>query len=105
MGQAAGEVILLEAMEPERSGDASRRLPAGRAKPGNQPRTRRRNLLALGISPQQVHRATRSRKGYWRMSQNELVRIALNNRRLEEHGVPDMRAIWIVLYYGPKARV
>ena len=70
-----------------------------------QPRTRRRNLLALGISPQQVHRATRSRKGYWRMTQNELVRIALNNRRLEEHGVPDMRAIWIVLYYGPKARV
>ena len=70
-----------------------------------QPRTRRRNLLALGISPEQVHRATRSRKGYWRMSQNELVRIALNNRRLEAQGVPDMRAIWIVLYYGPKARV
>ena len=49
--------------------------------------------------------ATRSRKGCWRMSQNELVRIALNNRWLEEHGVPDMRAIWIVSYYGQKARV
>jgi hypothetical protein len=35
------------------------------------------------------------------MSQNEIVRYALNNRWLEEQGVPDMRAMWIVLYYGP----
>jgi hypothetical protein len=70
-----------------------------------QPRTRRRHLLALGVNPNKVHMATRSRKGYWRMSQNELVRIALNNRRLEEQGVPDMKAVWTVLYYGPKARV
>ena len=70
-----------------------------------QPRTRRRNLLALGADPSTVHMATRSRKGYWRMSQNEIVRYALNNRWLEEQGVPDMRAVWIALYYGPKARV
>ena len=70
-----------------------------------QPRTRRRHLLALGTDPNEVHRATRSRKGYWRMSQNEIVRFALNNRWLEEQGVPDMRAVWIVLHYGPKARV
>jgi RNA-directed DNA polymerase len=70
-----------------------------------QPRTRRRNLLALGVNPSKVHMATRSRKGYWRMSQNELVRIALNNRWLEEQGVPDMRAVWMVLHYGPDARV
>ena len=36
--------------------------------------------------------ATRSRKGYWRMSQNEIVRFALNNRWLEEQGVLDMNA-------------
>jgi RNA-directed DNA polymerase len=68
-----------------------------------QPRTRRRNLLALGINPGKVRMATRSRKGYWRMSQNSLVRTALNNRWLEEKGVPDMRAVWIVLHYGAKA--
>ena len=62
-------------------------------------------LLALGADPNEVHRATRSRKGYWRMSQNEIVRFALNNRWLEEQGVPDLRAIWIVLHYGPQARV
>lgn len=70
-----------------------------------QPRTRRRNLLSLGADPATVHMATRSRKGYWRMSQNEIVRHALNNRWLEEQGVPDMRAVWIVLHYGPKARI
>lgn len=70
-----------------------------------QPRTRRRNLLALGADPETVHMATRSRKGYWRMSQNEIVRYALNNRWLEEQGVPDLRAIWMVLHYGPDARV
>ena len=70
-----------------------------------QPRTRRRNLLALGVKPRRVHMASRSRKGYWRMSQTEIVRFALNNRWLEEQGVPDMRAIWMVLHYGPAARV
>jgi RNA-directed DNA polymerase len=70
-----------------------------------QPRTRRRHLLALGVFPNKVHRATRSRKGYWRMSQTEIVRFALNNRWLEEQGVPDLRAIWMVLHYGPDARV
>jgi RNA-directed DNA polymerase len=70
-----------------------------------QPRTRRRQLLALGIAPDEVHKASRSRKGYWRMSQMSLVRHALNNRWLEEQGVPDMRAVWIKLHYGPNARV
>jgi len=70
-----------------------------------QPRTRRRHLLALGIDPKEVHMATRSRKGYWRMSANSIVQRALTNRWLQEQGVPDMRTLWIVLHYGPNARV
>jgi len=70
-----------------------------------QPRTRRRHLLALGIPREEVHMATRSRKGYWRMSANSIVQRALTNRWLQEQGVPDMRKSWIVLHYGPKARV
>lgn len=70
-----------------------------------QPRTRRRQLLALGITPEEVHMATRSRKGYWRMSRNSIVHSALSNRWLEQRGVPNMRTIWIKLHYGPKARV
>ncbi len=69
------------------------------------PRTRRRHLLALGTSPAVVHMATRSRKGYWRMSANSIVQRALNNRWLHQQGVPDMRTLWIVLHYGPQARV
>jgi RNA-directed DNA polymerase len=69
------------------------------------PRTRRRHLLALGTDPEEVHMATRSRKGYWRMSSNSLIQRALNNRWLHEQGVPDMRTLWITLHYGPKARV
>ena len=34
------------------------------------PRARRRNLIKLGIDPSEVYKASRSRKGYWRMSQN-----------------------------------
>jgi RNA-directed DNA polymerase len=70
-----------------------------------QPRTRRRHLLTLGIPREEVHMATRSRKGYWRMSANSIVQRALTNRWLHEQGVPDMRTLWIVLHYGPKARV
>ena len=70
-----------------------------------QPGTRRRNVISLGIDPAEVHRASRSRKGYWRMSQMSLVRHALDNRWLEEQGVPDMRAVWIKLHCGPESRV
>lgn len=70
-----------------------------------QPRTRRRHLLSLGIPRKEVHLATRSRKGYWRMSSNSILQRALTNAWLHEHGVPDMRTLWITLHYGPQARV
>ena len=69
------------------------------------PGARRRHLLALGIPPGEVHMATRSRKGYWRMSGNSIVQRALTNAWLHEQGVPDMRTLWITLHYGPLARV
>ena len=70
-----------------------------------QPRTRRRHLLALGIPRDEVRMASRSRKGYWRMSGNSIVQRALTNRWLHEQGVPNLRTLWITLHYGPKARV
>ena len=68
------------------------------------PGPRRRNLIRLGIAPGEVYRASRSRKGYWRMSQNSLVRFALNNRYLKEQGVPELRDIWIRLHYGDQPK-
>ena len=41
-----------------------------------------------------------------RMSQQGLVRIALNNAYLKEQGLPELREIWIRLHYGdqPKSK-
>ncbi len=69
-----------------------------------QPRTRRRHLLALGIPREEVHMATRSRKGYWRMAGNSIVQRALTNSWLHERGVPNIRTLWITRYYGSEAR-
>lgn len=39
------------------------------------------------------------------MSANSIVQRALTNGWLQEQGVPDMRTLWIVLHYGPNARL
>lgn len=67
------------------------------------PRRRRRMLLKLGVSKDRVKLASRSRKGYWRMSRNSLVNLALNDRYLEKQGVPSLRALWVTFKYGDKA--
>ena len=63
------------------------------------PRTRRRHLLALGISKDDVKLATRSRKGYWRMAGNSVVQRALTKQWLWDQGVPNMRQQWVDLNY------
>ena len=55
-----------------------------------QARTRRRNLIKLGADPAEVKLASRSRKGYWRMSSNRILQQALTNHWLEEHGAPNI---------------
>jgi RNA-directed DNA polymerase len=67
------------------------------------PRTRRRHLLALGISRDEVKLATRSRKGYWRMAGNSIIQRALSKQWLWKQGVPNMRQQWIDLHYGATA--
>ena len=68
------------------------------------PRTRRRNLLRLGIKRSEVHKASRSRKGHWRMSQMSLVRWAMNNDWLKEQGLLNLEEKWCSIRYpdGPK---
>ena len=63
------------------------------------PRTRRRRLLALGISKDDVKLASRSRKGYWRMAGNSIVQRALTKQWLWDQGVPNMRQQWVDLHY------
>ena len=69
------------------------------------PRQRRRMLIRLGVPPDEVKKASRSRKGYWRMSSNSLVSQALNNDYLKQQGIPSMPDLWVCFKYGAKARV
>jgi RNA-directed DNA polymerase len=68
------------------------------------PRTRRRKLLRLGIGRDEVHKASRSRKGHWRMSHNSIVNRALTDIWLAEQGVPSLEKQWVSIRYpdGPK---
>lgn len=68
------------------------------------PKTRRRQLMKLGVAKDEVHKASRSRKGHWRMSQMSLVRWAMNNDWLEEQGLPNLEKQWCSIRYpnGPK---
>jgi RNA-directed DNA polymerase len=67
------------------------------------PRARRRNLMALGISREDVKLASRSRKGYWRMAGNSIVQRALTKEWLWLQGVPNMRQQGSDLHYGAAA--
>ena len=68
------------------------------------PRTRRRKLLQLGIGREEVHRASRSRKGPWRISHTSIVLRAMTVKWLEDQGVPSIEKQWCLIRYpnGPK---
>jgi RNA-directed DNA polymerase len=68
------------------------------------PRTRRRKLLKLGIGRDEVHKASRSRKGHWRMSHNSIVQRAMTDAWLAEQGVLSLENLWVSIRYpaGPK---
>jgi len=69
------------------------------------PSMRRRMLIKLGVDPSAVKLASRSRKGYWRLSSNPLVQYALSDDWLESQNVPSLSKLWIVFKYGDKAKV
>ena len=75
-----------------------------RDKQWGRPRTRRRKLLSLGIGQEEVHMASRSRKGPWRMSHNSIVQRAMTNQWLSDQGVPSIEKLWVTIRYpdGPK---
>ena len=58
-----------------------------------------------GVDPDKVKLASRSRKGCWRLSNNSLVRVALNDDYLKTQGVRSLRNLWAVFKFGDKARL
>ncbi len=99
---AFSQVHMLRIMDQEWDGWIRRRV---RLCYWKVPRKRRRMLIKMGVSPDEVKKASRARKGYWRMSQNSLVRLALNNTYLAKQGVPSVRELWVRFKYRDRAKV
>ncbi len=68
------------------------------------PRTRRRKLLKLGIGRGEVHKASRSRKGPWRICHTSIVKIAMNIKWLEDQGLPSIEKQWCLIRYPKGAK-
>lgn len=68
------------------------------------PRKRRAMLMRLGIDRDRVKLASRSRKGYWRMSSNSIVQQALTNQWLVSQGFVPLSPLWCSYKYGKQAR-
>lgn len=66
------------------------------------PRRRRKALIQLGADRDTVYLASRSRKGYWRMSSNSIVQRALNVQWLKDQGVISLADLWVAYTYPPK---
>jgi hypothetical protein len=64
-----------------------RRLRQARWKEWKRPKTRRRNLQALGAPAQQAHEWAYSRKGYWRNAGSAPLHRALPNAYWREQGL------------------
>lgn len=65
-------------------GHIRRRLRACRWKQWKKLRTKYRNLKKLGISSVEAWKCANTRKGYWRLSNNPILHMALNNKYWEK---------------------
>lgn len=54
------------------------------------PKTRRRNLIQLGIEKQKAYEWSYTRKGYWRISKSQILHRALTNKELALQGYKDI---------------
>ena len=58
------------------------------------PRTKVRNLLALGINLKTAIQHAVSSKSYWRMSRTPAIQMALNNDWLKKQGLLSIKDLW-----------
>ena len=58
------------------------------------PKTRRRNLIQLGVPRRQAIRHARSRKGPWHMSKTIASGVGMTNQWLEQQGMLSLKTLW-----------
>jgi RNA-directed DNA polymerase len=61
------------------------------------PRTRRRELIRLGVPRRQAIRHARSRKGPWRMSKTIASGVGMTNAWLRDQGLLSLKTLWAEL--------
>ena len=67
-----------------------RRLRACRWKEWKKVKTKYRSLIKLGISKDEAKRNANSRKGYWRLSNNPILHLALSNQYWQGQGLKSL---------------
>ena len=60
-------------------------------------RTRRRELIALGVPRRQAIRHAKSRQSYWHMAKTIASGVGLNNKWLQEQGMLSLKTLWAEL--------
>jgi RNA-directed DNA polymerase len=61
------------------------------------PKTRRRNLIRLGVPRRQAIRHARSRKGPWHMAKTIASGVGMTNKWLQDQGVLSLKTLWAEL--------
>jgi RNA-directed DNA polymerase len=61
------------------------------------PKTRRRNLIRLGVPRRQAIRHARSRKGPWHMAKTIASGVGMTNKWLQAQGVLSLKTLWAEL--------
>ena len=61
------------------------------------PRTRRRELIRLGVPRRQAIRHAKSRKGPWPMSRTIASGVGLTNAWLQEQGLLSLKSLWAAM--------
>ncbi len=60
-------------------------------------RTRRRELIALGVPRRQAIRHAKSRQSYWHMAKTIASGVGLTNQWLKEQGMLSLNSLWAQL--------
>jgi RNA-directed DNA polymerase len=74
-------------------GHIRRRLRACRWKQWKKIKTKYKNLLKLGITKEEAWKNANTRKGYWRISQNPIINLALNNKYWQDLGLKSLSKV------------
>jgi RNA-directed DNA polymerase len=61
------------------------------------PRTRRRELMRLGVPRRQAIRHAKSRKAYWHMARTIASGVGMTNAWLQEQGLVSLKSLWAAL--------